>query len=126
MKECNGCRCQAPIVYSMPNGQELCDYCSEAWVKLNNKKKEHKPREYNNTKWMIKMKHGTIRSWAKKHGFSPGVVAQVLNKSGYYNVSDIEVMSLTHLDILATLEAEGLGSTLVADGYINNQEGERR
>lgn len=122
MRECIGCKCQAITLYRMPDGQELCDYCSDSWVIATKeaKKKVHTPRVYNNVKFSLKLKYGTIKSWAQLHGFNPGVVNQVLNKSGFYNVQDIEVMSLSHLDILAALEAEGWGSLLVADGYINN------
>jgi hypothetical protein len=104
----------------MPDGKRLCDYCSDSWVAEANKKPVHKPREYNNTKWLIKQKYGTIKQWAISTGFNLGVVNQILNKAGYYAVADLEVMSVTHLDVLMTLEKEGWGQTLVADGYINN------
>ena len=122
MNTCQGCKCQAPTIYTMPDNQRLCDYCSDSWVIIAKeaKKKVHKPREYNNVKFALKLAHGTIKSWAKLHNFNPGVVNQVLNQSGFYAVSDIEEMSVKHLDILIALESEGLGKLLVADGYVNN------
>lgn len=119
MKVCEGCKCQTTARYLMPNGQYLCDYCSDAYIRLVNQKPVRKAREYNNVKFSLKLKHGTISSWAKLHNFNPGTVSQVLNKSSYYNVADIDEMSAVHLDILIALEAEGYGKLLIADGYIN-------
>ena len=120
MRECNGCKCQAHTLYMMPNGQELCDYCSDAWVAMENAPIVRKTREYNNVQFIIRHENGTVKKWADKHNFNVGTVNQVLGKKGHYNVSDIEEMTITHLDILAALEAEGHGSLLVADGYVNN------
>lgn len=120
MRTCEGCNCQAYRLFTMPNGQDLCDYCSDSWVQVKNTKPVHKKRVYNNIKFSLKLKHGTISSWAKLHNFNPGTVSQVLNKSGYYNVTSIEVMSSTHLDILCALEQEGYAKLLVADGYVDN------
>jgi hypothetical protein len=120
MRECEGCKCQAPTLYKMPNGQDLCDYCSDAWVKLENTKPVHKEREYSNLQFIIRSVNGTIKNWAESNGFNVGTVNQILSKKGHYNVSDIEVMSLTHLDVLAALESEGYGPLLVAEGYVNN------
>jgi len=119
---CEGCNCQAITLYTMPDNSRLCDYCSDSWVieKKNTNKTEHKPREYNNIKWEIKRKFGTIKKWSELHGFNPGTVNQILNKSGYYNTAEIEEMSAVHLEVLIVLEKAGLGKTLVAEGYINN------
>lgn len=119
---CEGCNCSAITLYTMPDNSRLCDYCSDSWV-LETKaasKPVHKTREYNNTKWMIKEKFGTIKKWAELHGFNPGTVNQILNKSGYYNTADIEEMTETHLEVLIILETAGFGPTLIADGYVNN------
>lgn len=119
MNICQGCNCQAPTLYTMPDNKRLCDYCSDSWVIEANVKPVHKPREYNNVKFVLRTTHGTIKSWAKFHNFNPGVVNQVLNRTGYYAVTDMDEMSATHLDILIALESEGLGKLLISDGYID-------
>jgi len=120
MRECIGCKCQVIRLYLMPDGQELCDYCSDSWVLIKNAKPVRTARVYTNTQFVLRLSHGTIAAWATSHGFSTSIVNQVLGKKGYYAVSDIEVMTLTHLDILAAIEEEGYGKLLIADGYINN------
>lgn len=120
METCQGCNCQALTLYTMPDKQRLCDYCSDSWVIVANTKPVRKAREYNNVKFSLKLKHGTIKKWSEIHGFHSATVNQVLNKQGYYAVTDIDVMSITHLDILIALEKEGLGKLLIAEGYINN------
>lgn len=118
MRTCDGCKCQAMSLYKMPNGQDLCDYCSDAWVAAENAPVIRKKREYSNVQFVLRLSHGTISKWAQSHGFSVSIVNQVLGKKGYYAATDIDEMSLTHLDILAAIEAEGHGKLLISDGYI--------
>lgn len=119
MQVCDGCKNLAIDLFSMPDDQRLCTYCSNDWVMAaNHVAAATKAREYNNTKHFLREEFGTITAWAKACKISPATVTQVLNTT---RKADAGEFSTTQIKVLNLLIYSGLGDHLVTDGYINNK-----
>ena len=108
MQTCKGCNSQVYILFTLPNGDKLCDYCSsKALIKP-----KKIVKEINNTRFMIKQKHSTVKAFCKAYNLSYETVGIVLRQA-------YTKPSKGQLKVLRTLIQNNLGNFLVGEKYIS-------
>ena len=111
---CKGCESQVMILFTLPNGDRLCDYCSAK--ELVPVKPVRKKRIVNNTRFSILQVHGTVKAFCKAYSLSTTLVGTVLCKR-YKKTKPSE----SQKGVLKILVRNNLDEFLVGEKYMTKK-----